>query len=152
MSSSERRRPGRWLVALGLLLAALPLAAQQIKIATVAPDGSAWMREMRAAAKQAEAATEGALMSGDLHGVRVRLIADAGAALMALLVATGLSVFKPRGLTAYGRRRQLSLSGVSPAVLPASPRTLRGLYIAALVLVLTLFVLLHLFMGGHGGH
>jgi TRAP-type transport system periplasmic protein len=59
MSSSERRRPGRWLIALGLLLAALPLAAQQIKIATVAPEGSAWMREMRAAAKQAEAATEG---------------------------------------------------------------------------------------------
>ncbi len=33
--------------------------AQTLKIATVAPEGSAWMREMRAAASAAEAATEG---------------------------------------------------------------------------------------------
>ena len=41
-----------------LLLPGLVLAAQ-FKIATVAPDGSAWMREMRAAGDEIKAASEG---------------------------------------------------------------------------------------------
>jgi hypothetical protein len=36
--------------------------------------------------------------------MRVQLVADAGAAILALLVATVLSVFKPRGLTRHGQR------------------------------------------------
>jgi len=46
------------------------------------------------------------LASGELAGLRIQLAADAGAALVALLVAATLSVYKPRGLTQYGRRRQ----------------------------------------------
>ncbi len=46
------------------------------------------------------------LSSGDLAGLRIRLVADAGAALVVLLVATTLSVYKPRGMTPYGRRKQ----------------------------------------------
>jgi hypothetical protein len=46
------------------------------------------------------------LSSSDLRGLRVQLIADAVAALVTLFVATVLSVYKPRGLTAYGRRKQ----------------------------------------------
>jgi len=42
----------------------------------------------------------------DFHALRVQVAVDAGAALLVLLVATVLSVFKPRGLTRYGRRRQ----------------------------------------------
>ncbi|MEE1759859.1 MULTISPECIES: hypothetical protein [unclassified Streptomyces] len=38
--------------------------------------------------------------------MRVQLIADAAAALLVLLAAAALSVFKPRGVTRYGRRRQ----------------------------------------------
>ncbi len=38
---------------------ALPLSATQLKIATVAPDGSFWMKEMRRAAKEISAATDG---------------------------------------------------------------------------------------------
>jgi hypothetical protein len=49
------------------------------------------------------------LSSADLHGPRIQLVADAGAALLTLLVATVFSVYKPRGLTPYGRRKlQLS--------------------------------------------
>ena len=44
------------------------------------------------------------LAAGDLRAVRVQLTVDAGAALLVLLVTTTLSVVKPRGLTAYGRR------------------------------------------------
>jgi hypothetical protein len=46
------------------------------------------------------------LAGGELAGLRIQLVADAGAALAALLVAATLSVYKPRGLTRYGRRRQ----------------------------------------------
>ncbi len=45
----------------GLLLLCLtaPAAAQVIKIATLAPDGSAWMRELRAAAAEVKQGTDG---------------------------------------------------------------------------------------------
>src|SRR5688572_14344931 len=52
---------GLFRTALVLLLAALaaPVAAQTLKIATLAPDGSAWMRELRVAAAEVKAATGG---------------------------------------------------------------------------------------------
>lgn len=46
------------------------------------------------------------LSNTDLRGVRIQLVADAGAALALLLVAVALSVYKPRGWTRYGRRKQ----------------------------------------------
>ena len=60
-------------------------------------------------------ARERALSGEDLRGLRVQLVADAGAALLALLVATTLAVYKPQGMTRYGwreehERRPVSLS------------------------------------------
>jgi len=52
----------------------------------------------------AAAVAETTLKNGELAGLRFQLVADAGAAVVALLAATVLSVYKPRGLTAYGRR------------------------------------------------
>ncbi len=53
-------RLARLLLAFGLAFAlAAPAAAQTIKIATLAPDGSAWMRELRAAAAEVKAGTAG---------------------------------------------------------------------------------------------
>ena len=37
---------------------------------------------------------------------RLPLVANAGGGLLVLLVATALSVYKPRGMTRYGRRKQ----------------------------------------------
>lgn len=51
-------------------------------------------------------AAETTVLSADLQGLRIQLVADAGAALLVLLVATVLSVYKPRGMTRYGRRKQ----------------------------------------------
>jgi hypothetical protein len=45
------------------------------------------------------------LSSDDLGGLRIQLAAYAGAALLVLLVATALSVYRPRGMTGYGARR-----------------------------------------------
>ncbi|MGW0391039.1 hypothetical protein ACWDYJ_09065 [Streptomyces sp. NPDC003042] len=54
----------------------------------------------------ADAAARAAPADGELEGMRIQLIADAAAALLVLLTAAALSVFKPRGVTRYGRRRQ----------------------------------------------
>lgn len=54
----------------------------------------------------ADAAASGTLAPGDLHAVRVQLLFDACAALAVLLTTTALSVFKPRGITPYGWRKQ----------------------------------------------
>lgn len=41
---------------------------------------------------------------GDLLGARIQLIVASGAAVLALLLTTSLSIYKPRGLTRYGWR------------------------------------------------
>jgi hypothetical protein len=51
-------------------------------------------------------AGETTMSRADLGGVRIQLVADAGAAVLVLIVATTLSVYKPRGTTRYGRRKQ----------------------------------------------
>ena len=45
-------------------------------------------------------------LSTDLRAVRIQLVVDAGAALLVLLVTTTLGIYKPPGLTRYGRRKQ----------------------------------------------
>ncbi|MEU0396478.1 hypothetical protein ABZ208_27530 [Streptomyces sp. NPDC006208] len=54
----------------------------------------------------ADAAAPTALAGGELAGMRIQMIADATAALLGMLAAAVLSVFKPRGVTLQGRRRQ----------------------------------------------
>ena|SRR5215207_3673444 len=52
-------------------------------------------------------AAETTLSSGDLSGLRdPSPVLHAGAGLLLLLVAATLSVYKPRGMTRYGRRKQ----------------------------------------------
>ena len=93
-------------------------------------------------------AASSTLAPDDLGRIRIRLIADAGAALMALLVATTLSVYKPWGMTSYGRR--VTASGARSDPEAWSPW--RWLWIAGLALAVALFLLLHLRSGSalHG--
>ncbi len=51
----------------------------------------------------AEATT---LSGSDLREARISLVAHAGSGLLVLLVPMVLSVYKPRGMTRYGRRKQ----------------------------------------------
>jgi hypothetical protein len=53
----------------------------------------------------ARVAAAGTLSGGD-RGAQIQLVVAAAAGLLALLAATGLAVFKPRGMTAYGWRKQ----------------------------------------------
>lgn len=50
----------------------------------------------------ASVAANTTLSPGVLPDVRIQLVADAGAAIVLLVIATVLSVYKPRGLTCYG--------------------------------------------------
>jgi hypothetical protein len=61
------------------------------------------------------------ISSGDLHGLRIQLVVQASAALLVLLVATTLSVYKPRGMTWYGWRKQNKQRTASAAVDAATP-------------------------------
>lgn len=54
----------------------------------------------------ANAASKMALSGADLGKLRLQLVFDAGAGILVLLVVTALSVYKPRGQTRYGRRKQ----------------------------------------------
>jgi uncharacterized membrane protein len=60
-------------------------------------------------------AAEGTLSSAD-RSVQIQMVVASGAALLALLVATALAVYKPRGMTPYGWRKQYEQSKVSQAV------------------------------------
>jgi hypothetical protein len=64
------------------------------------------MLHMLPTSRLAGAAAATALSSADLRQLRIQLAADAGAALLALLVATTLAVYKPQGMTRYGWRKQ----------------------------------------------
>ena len=48
---------------LTLAFSAAPLAAQQLKIATLAPDGSSWMEVLNAAADEVKAQTDGKVVT-----------------------------------------------------------------------------------------
>ncbi|GAA1403502.1 DUF2269 domain-containing protein [Catellatospora coxensis] len=64
-------------------------------------------------AQLADPANTTALAAGDLRGMQTQLLADAAAAIVVLLIATALAVFKPRGRTVRGHRMAL-LAGVRP--------------------------------------
>ncbi len=82
------------------------------------------------AARRVSGAAPGTLP--DVGQLGSQLVGDAGLAVLVLLVTTTLSVYKPWGRTRYGRRKQVFLAVI-------------GVIVAA-------FVVLHLTVGGLGGH
>ena len=64
----------------------------------------------------ADAAARTTVFSADLRGLQVQMVFSSGAGLLALLVATTLAVYKPRGMTPYGWRKQYEQHTVSPVV------------------------------------
>jgi hypothetical protein len=95
-------------------------------------------------------AAERVLSGADLHQLRIQLIADAGAAMVALLVATTLSVYKPWGLTSYGRQ-VLNLMDAS-ATTRSSGVAWKAVWILGLLLAAVLFAIVHLSQGGFHHH
>jgi hypothetical protein len=124
------------------------------------------LRHMQAVSRMSGAAAETALSSADFRALRIQLVVHAAGGLLVLLAATTLSVYKPWGMTPYGRRKQHERRKVSRADLLSYPdssvrsgqgstiSTPRWVYVVgihAIGLVL-LFVVLHLTGGGLTGH
>jgi hypothetical protein len=63
----------------------------------------------------ARVAAEGTLSDAD-RGIQVQLVIAAAAGLLALVVAIALAVYKPRGMTPYGWRKQYQEHTKSPDV------------------------------------
>ncbi|MEN9936414.1 MAG: hypothetical protein RLZZ387_2993 [Chloroflexota bacterium] len=76
------------------------------KLVITIPSTALLLTHTRAIHYMAVAVAEFPIAPGDLHELRVQLAVTAGAAIAALLITTGLSVLKPRGLTPYGWRKQ----------------------------------------------
>lgn len=95
----------------------------------------------------AHVVAETTLARGELAGLRIQLVADAGAGLVALLLATALSVYKPRGMTPYGRRKQSYTA--KAAERPAALRTPKWATVSGIVVVIAvlLFLIVHLIRG-----
>jgi hypothetical protein len=99
-----------------------------------------------AAKRVAGAATE-TLFSADLSSLKTELVRAPSLAIVLLLVVTTLGVYKPWGLTRYGRRKQQERRKVQQQPDNETPLGVKIFFavIGALVLV---FVVLHL--TGHG--
>jgi len=80
--------------------------------------------------------------------LRTQLVVDASLAIAVLLVTTTLSIYKPWGLSAYGRRRQASAT-VSTGNNPQTSNVKTALIVA---LVLATIVTVHILKGGLHHH
>ena len=63
----------------------------------------------------AHLAATGTISAAD-RGAQVQLVVASAAGLLALLVATGVAVYKPRGMTVYGWRKQYGQNTDTPDV------------------------------------
>jgi hypothetical protein len=77
-----------------------------IKLLMTIPATILLLVHMRPIGRLAGVAAETTVFGPELGGIRIQVLADAAAALLLLLVAVTLSVYKPRGLTPYGWRKQ----------------------------------------------
>ena len=73
------------------------------------------LRHMNAVSRMSRIAANTTLSSADFRTLRIQLVAHAAGGLLVLFAATTLSVYKPWGVTPYGRRK------VSPADRPSQP-------------------------------
>ncbi|MGI9077437.1 MAG: hypothetical protein ACR2G6_08915 [Gemmatimonadaceae bacterium] len=141
------------------------------KLLMTIPASIVLLLHMQPISRIADVAAETTLSSTDLGGLRIRLVANAGAALLVLLVATTLSVYKPKGRTPYGRLKQHeqlsadalpyadSNGGTWEGTLVGPGRrsatsTPRWVYVSVLMVtvLILLFLIQHLSGGGLWGH
>ena len=78
-----------------------------IKLFITIPATALLLLHMGPISAVADLAADAALSAGDHRGVRFQFLVQAAGAVAALLTATILSVYKPKGMTARARRRQV---------------------------------------------
>lgn len=75
------------------------------KVSITIPCTIILLLHMKPTARLANAMAETVLSNPELGGLRIQLVADAGAAVVALLIATALAVYKPVGVIRAGMPR-----------------------------------------------
>ena len=90
----------------------------------------------------------GPLLNADFRQLQIRLVIDAGLGLLVLLAATTLSVYKPWGMTPYGRRQLHDQYQGPPSSFASTDRqwstSAPWLYVLGVIGIVMLVVLLHL--------
>lgn len=99
----------------------------------------------------ADMVSQHTISDSQFSGLRMRLVVDAGAAMIVLLSAIVLSVYKPWGRTSYGRMRLENAARVN-IIQTISRRTWERYAWIAVVVVMVLFIIVHLTGGGLGHH
>ena len=84
------------------------------------------LRHLPAVSRMSGVAAETTLSSGDFRALRIQLVVHAAGGLLVLLAATTLSVYKPWGMTPYGRRKQHERRKVSQVDLLSYPDSSAG--------------------------
>ena len=102
---------------------------------------------MAMAAKRVSGAAVETLFSADFSALKTELVRAPSLAIVLLLLATSLGVYKPWGLTRYGRRKRQEQRKVQPQPNNETPLGVKIFYAVIGVLVLVV-VALHL--TGHG--
>ena len=106
---------------------------------------------MAVAAKRVSGSAAETLFSGDFGPVKTELVRAPSLAILLLLVATSLGVYKPWGLTRYGRGKRQEQRKVQPQPNNETPLGVKIFYAVIGVLVLVV-VALHLTGHGFGSH
>ena len=86
----------------------------------------------------------------ELRNLKQSPVLHSGGGLLAIFVATILAVYKPWGLTRYGRRKRDT--GVSPDYGSTASIAWRPYLLLGIIGLVLLFLVLHLIAGGPGGH
>jgi len=102
---------------------------------------------MAVAAKRVSGAAAEALFSPDFLALKIQLVRAPSVAILFLLTATTLGVYKPWGLTRYGRLKQQERRKLQPQPETDTPFGVKVFLSVVVALVLT-FMVLHL--AGHG--
>jgi predicted secreted protein len=95
----------------------------------------------------ADAAADTAVSNTDLIGLRTSVMLHAGGGLVVLLVIDALAIYKPRGITPYGLRKQRQPDDAATEVMD-TPRWVK--IFGMMFIILTLMVAVMLLAGGHG--
>jgi hypothetical protein len=103
------------------------------------------------ATKWVSGASATQLFAADFGPLQTELVQKAALAVVLLTGIAILGIYKPWGLTAYGRRTEQQRVGIQPQARSAIPLRAKIFYAASGLLVLALFVL-HLTGHGLGGH
>jgi hypothetical protein len=106
---------------------------------------------MAVAAKRVSGAAAETLFSPDLGSLKTELVRAPSLALLLLLVVTTLGVYKPWGLTRYGRRKQQERHKIQQQPDNEVPLGVKVFFVVIAVLALV-FVVLHLTGHGFEGH